>query len=94
VVRPVNPGPHHRVVDYWEQLDETVVTEDTRTCWPPDIDEDALEGVLEDEVPDVDVPEVPEELVPDDESRLDSVPVISTFSPTCLLSSLSWPSRT
>jgi len=83
VVRPVNGAAPPGCRDYWEQLDETVVTDDTRTRWA-DIDEDVP---LVAEV--LDVPE----LVPD-ESRLDSVPVISTFSPTCLVSSLSWPSRT
>jgi len=73
--------------NYCEQLAETFSTDCTRTRWPPDIDEDD-EGVL-------DVPEVPDVLAPDDddEDELDTVPVISTFSPTCLLSSLSWPSR-
>jgi hypothetical protein len=90
VVRPARP--HHSEVrsDYCEQLEDTVVTDCTRTCWPPDIDELLPAPEVPDvEVPDVEVPEAPEEL----ELPLEIVPLISTFSPTCLLSSLSWPSR-
>ena len=81
MVRTHGTAPPGRRDCYWEQLDETVVTDCTRTCWPePDID---------DEVPLEEVPEVPEVPELDDESLLAIVPVISTFSPTCLLSSLS-----
>lgn len=74
VVRPMNrTAPPKRA--YCEQLDATVVTDCTLTCW------------LIDELLDVDVPEVlldGELLLPDA-----SVPVISTFSPTCFVNSLS-----
>ena len=75
MVRPKNrTAPPKRA--YCEQLDATVVTDCTLTCWL--IDELLL---------DVDVPEVlldGELLLPDA-----SVPVISTFSPTCFVNSLS-----
>jgi hypothetical protein len=71
------------------QLDDTCFTDCTRTRCP--LLDDELPVLLVPLVPD-DVPEVPE-LVPPDELLLAIVPVISTFSPTCLLSSLSCPSR-
>ena len=70
-------APPRRV--YCEQLDATVVTDCTLTCWPLEL------GI--DELLDVDVLEVlldGELLLPDA-----SVPVISTFSPTCFVNSLS-----
>ena len=71
---------------YSEQLDAIVFTDCTRTRCPAlDVGEALAEGA-----PDVPVAELP---VPDELLLLASVPVISTFSPTCLDSSLSCPSR-
>ena len=70
------------IADYCEQLDATVVTDCTRTFWPLEL------GI--DELPDV-LLEVPELLVDGELLLLPDarVPVISTFSPTCLVNSLS-----
>jgi len=85
---PQRPPPRAVSRNYCVQLDAICFTDCTRTRCPPDID-DELRGevLLVSGVPAV--LDVPDELL----LLLESDPVISTFSPTCLLSSLSWPSR-